>query len=66
MTGLSFDEVDSNGSEVEEEEDVQGVDSTVAVDSLIILHPTWLTRMLGIATNKDCIKAFLDKRSTCI
>ena len=58
MTGLSLDEINSNYSD----EELGGDDSTVAVDSLIILHPSWLTRVMDIVTNRDSVKGFLDKR----
>jgi len=59
MTGLSFEEINSNYSDDQCELDES---SSVPVESLIILHPSWLTRVMDIATNRDCIKAFLDKR----
>ena len=58
MTGLSLDEINSNYSDEELGDD----DSTVAVDSLIILHPSWLTRVMDMVTNRDSVKGFLDKR----
>jgi hypothetical protein len=63
MTGLSLDEIHSNYSDDEElDEDDDDDDSMVAVESLIILHPSWLTRVMDIVTNRDSVKMFLDKR----